>query len=380
MSRYLIVTWDGAGNLVSTLGIARELVERGHDVRLLGHRSIDERCGSHGWRFLPLAEAEDFDSTVAGDVASEFETMINKLWFNPALGNEVLEELGREPADVVIVDCMLFGALTGAQASGVPTVALFHAPFSGYRGGPMVDMLAPGIAMVNELRAQLGRSPVTSMADVHDACALGIVATPREYDVDMPTPDNVRFVGPILDGPPLTTQLDTLDIDDGPEPLVVVSFSTSFQDQLQPLQRVVDALGELPVRVVVTTGSAIPARAITAPANTTVVGYAPHVTLLPHASAVVTHAGLGTVMASLRHGVPLVCMPMGRDQFFNAAMVERLGAGPTIPMDADGDTIRAAVQSVLNGSAARDGAKRMAGVIAGYGGAADAVNELEALA
>ena len=35
MGRYLIVTWDGAGNLAPTLGIARTLVERGHDVRMM---------------------------------------------------------------------------------------------------------------------------------------------------------------------------------------------------------------------------------------------------------------------------------------------------------------------------------------------------------
>ena len=40
MSRFLIMTWDGAGNLAPTLGIARTLVERGHDVRLMGHRTI----------------------------------------------------------------------------------------------------------------------------------------------------------------------------------------------------------------------------------------------------------------------------------------------------------------------------------------------------
>ena len=38
MSRFLIANWDGAGNLAPTLGIASTLVERGHDVRLMGRR------------------------------------------------------------------------------------------------------------------------------------------------------------------------------------------------------------------------------------------------------------------------------------------------------------------------------------------------------
>ena len=46
MGRYLIVTWDGAGNLVPTLGITRELIERGHDVRMLGHDTTRSPSGA----------------------------------------------------------------------------------------------------------------------------------------------------------------------------------------------------------------------------------------------------------------------------------------------------------------------------------------------
>ena len=51
MSRVLFVTWDGAGNLVPTLGLAQRLSRRAHDVRVLGDRSIDDRCGRDGWQF-----------------------------------------------------------------------------------------------------------------------------------------------------------------------------------------------------------------------------------------------------------------------------------------------------------------------------------------
>ena len=103
----------------------------------------------------------------------------------------------------------------------------------------------------------------------------------------------------------------------------------------------------------------------------------PHGEVLPHASLVVTHAGLGTVMSALSHGVPLLCLPLGRDQFFNAAMVERLGAGRVLPAMPTGATLAAAVHELLADDGTRAGAKRMATVIAGYAGAATAVAELE---
>ena len=49
--------------------------------------------------------------------------------------------------------------------------------------------------------------------------------------------------------------------------------------------------------------------------------------MLPACRAVVTHGGLGTTLRALAHGVPLVLLPLGRDQHVNAARGEELGAG-----------------------------------------------------
>src|SRR5207248_8948080 len=61
-------------------------------------------------------------------------------------------------------------------------------------------------------------------------------------------------------------------------------------------------------------------------ANVHVCASAPHSELLKQAAVVVTHAGHGTVIRALAAGVPLVCMPMGRDQNENAARVVFRGA------------------------------------------------------
>ena len=50
-------------------------------------------------------------------------------------------------------------------------------------------------------------------------------------------------------------------------------------------------------------------------------------TILPESTVVITHAGHGTVLKALAAGVPLVCVPMGRDQRDNTPGVLRLGAG-----------------------------------------------------
>jgi UDP:flavonoid glycosyltransferase YjiC (YdhE family) len=84
-------------------------------------------------------------------------------------------------------------------------------------------------------------------------------------------------------------------------------------------------------------------------------------------------------MAALGHGVPLLCLPMGRDQFFNAEGICDLGAGRMLTPDADSDAIAKAATDIISDGRLTAGAQHMADVIRGYGGAARAVTALEAL-
>ncbi len=381
MGRYLIVTWDGAGNLVPTLGITRTLVERGHDVRLLGHGTIADLCGDVGARFVPLTQGEGWDAMEdPDDFEAEVKLMIEELCFSTTIAEDLAKELAREPADAVLVDSMLFTAIDVALASGTPTAALFHTAYTIFRGGPLVEMFAPGLAIANAHRAELELPAIERLGDIHDACAFAIVAAPKEFEPDAPDAANVLRIGPVLDAPPLCRDIDEVDVSDGTTPLVLVSLSTSEQGQSDLLQRCVDAVAQLPVRAIVTTGASIDPASVRAGANTRVARYVPHAEILTSASMVITHAGLGTTMAALGRGVPLLCTPMGRDQFFNAEQVEALGAGRMLMPDSSSEAIAQAAADILGDDRFNAGAKQLAVAISGYGGAAAAADALESLA
>ena len=53
-------------------------------------------------------------------------------------------------------------------------------------------------------------------------------------------------------------------------------------------------------------------------------------------------------MRALAHGVPMVCLPMGRDQGDNAAKVVYHKAGIRLPAKSDPEKIANAVRKVLN--------------------------------
>jgi len=146
------------------------------------------------------------------------------------------------------------------------------------------------------------------------------------------------------------------------------------------LQRAVDALGELPVRGLVTTGPAIAIEEIDAPANVTLVSGAPHSEVLRHASAVVTHGGHGTVIKTLAAGVPMVVVPLGRDQIDNAARVAYHGAGIQLKRKADAKQITAAVRRVLEEPSYAAAAGQLGAAIADDLSEDRAVIEIETLA
>ena len=82
--------------------------------------------------------------------------------------------------------------------------------------------------------------------------------------------------------------------------------------------------------------------------------------LLPHCTVAVTHGGAGSTLGALAHGVPLLVMPQGADQFYNAERVATAGAGLVIPpaeMSVDG--VRAAIRALLTQRAYREAARRI---------------------
>ena len=68
--------------------------------------------------------------------------------------------------------------------------------------------------------------------------------------------------------------------------------------------RVANALNTTAVRSVITLGRSLEQSVVVPPAYGIVVSWAPHERLLPAAAAIVTHAGLGTILAALSAGAP----------------------------------------------------------------------------
>ena len=178
-------------------------------------------------------------------------------------------------------------------------------------------------------------------------------------------PDNLHHVGFLV---PRVDDSEPPVVAVGSDPAVLVSLSTTaFPGQESLLRTIVVALGELPVRALVTAGEHIDAGDPTP--NVSVRDYVPHAAVLPSVDVVVSHAGLGTVAAALSHGVPMVCAPMGRDQALNTQRVVALGAGIAIEPDASASDVAGALRTILEDASYAEAARTIARASADAGGA-----------
>jgi MGT family glycosyltransferase len=224
----------------------------------------------------------------------------------------------------------------------------------------VLGRMRPGLNAVLDAH---GQPRIADVFELLDRCTEVLVMTSPTFDFQSPhIPANVRFVGPQLDDPDWAADGDWRP--DGDGPLVLVATSSIFQDQTGLLRRVAAGLGRLPVRGLVTTGRAVDPADVPAPANVRVVRAAPHGAVLAETAVVVTHAGHGSVIKALAAGVPLVCMPMGRDQKDNTVRVLRLGAGVRVDQSAPPERVAAAVRLLLEDPSYARAARRFAGTLA----------------
>jgi UDP:flavonoid glycosyltransferase YjiC (YdhE family) len=368
----VVVTWDGGSNSQPFEVLCGALTARGDVVRVFSnerHRSVYEALGAV---FEPLPMGDN----IVGQRRTDSEDMerVVGIWLSPQIAYALRSTLASHRFDVAVVDVTMLTAIAACEAEGVPTVLVHHTLPGASWGGPRADRLSGFVEPVNRVRAELGLKPASSYPELIGAVNAHIAATSAALDSRLPWPVSINYVGPLQPVGAVEAEIAL------PERFVLVSFSTTWQRQAAPLQRVVDALAALDRPVVVTTGPALDPDEVVAADNTTVIAQIPHSSVLHRVDLVVTHAGHGTALSSLSAGVPLVCMPMGRDQHDVAARVEAVGCGVVLDISTPPEYILRAARRVLSDDAFATAARAIAQAIASEPGIHGALTVIDDIA
>ena len=165
-------------------------------------------------------------------------------------------------------------------------------------------------------------------------------------------------------------------------PTVYVTLGTIMNQVGGVFEAVLEGLSAEPYNVIVTVGpDRDPAELGPQPENVHVESYLPQSLLFPHCDLVLCHGGSGTTLAALAHGLPLLVLPQGANQFWNAERCAELGVGAWLPeSDLDPEEVRASVARLLAAGDYRRRARDLQREIDRMPGPAQVVDELEELA
>jgi MGT family glycosyltransferase len=416
--RFSFVTWDGGGNVAPELSVARRLVERGHRVRVLADPTLEGEVREAGAEFAPWTSAPHRRSLQRGEEVFKDYEIKNPLKMldaylrdflsapAPRWAQDTLAELTGHPADAVVVDFAIPAALIAVQELALPSATIMPniwvvptrgIPPLGPGFLPATNVLGQlrdralysftrrlfnkALPALNQVRVAHGLAPVSNVYEQFLAADRILVQTSPAFDLSSPhLPKHVVYTGPVLADPVWSERWQSPFAPDDARPLVLVGLSSTFQDQVQTLNRIVQALSGLPLRAIVTLGPALEPSEVRASDNVVVVRSAPHSQILEQAALLITHAGHGTTLKGLAAGVPLVCLPMGRDQNDTAARVVYRGAGVRLAPSSSSERIRAAVERVLGAPGYKQAALGLQRAIRTREGCVDAVEVLEGLA
>lgn len=351
--RVLICTVGAPGHINPLLPLARGLRSHGHEVAWATNPGANDAIARAGISVLPVGSPfgvwmRRLGERTRGLPGAGVPGPRKPSWFVPRLfcevgAADVVDDLlaaarGYAP-DLIVFESRSYAAPAVAAALGIPQAKW-----------EVTGLLPAGVEesasdAISPLWDELGLG-TPHLAGVFD----GPVFSPYPASLDAAPPEGVRLsrVAPVE---PCLERPDWLDPHLLDRPLVYATLGTAFS-AAPVMNALLEALGAAPVRAVVTMGNLADRSCLHVPLNVRVEQYVEQERLLPHCSAVLSHAGSGTMLGALAHGLPQVCVPQGADQFLNAGRIQQAGAGVAVfPAAATAEAIGAALAAVLTDSA-----------------------------
>lgn len=384
--RVLFSTTAGAGHFGPLVPFAKACQAAGHDVLVAAPASFASSVTAASLPHAPFADVppevlgavfgrlpslsrQEADAVVIGEVFGRLDAQAALAGVQAAVQEWRPDVVVREPAELA--------SWAVAEKAGVPQVVVAISVAE-------MDLAALPILVepLAELRALAGLDDDPQLAGL---AALPYLSTvPPTFDgTDSVRNGSIRRFRTTLAGDGHGRLPASWGDPDAP--LVYVTFGsvTGTVPIFAPVYgAVVDAVRELPVRVLLTVGEGEGPAVDRAPANVRVERWWPQADVMPLASAVVGHGGFGTTMTALAAGVPQVVMPLfSMDQFLNGGRVAEAGVGVCIDggIEAVG-SLPDALMGVLGEPAFVTSARLMAEEIAGLPDVSEAVPFLEQLA
>jgi rhamnosyltransferase subunit B len=357
----ILVAIGSAGDTNPLLGLGQRLSQRGHRVTIITSPHFTHQVAAAGLDLAPLGTAEQFDTLTKDPTlwqgARGTRRVMSFGLLEPLIPTYDAIAARYEPGRTVVVAGTLgLGARLAHEKLGVPLVSMHLQPtvfLSAYDpprlpGPPLhalplplrkaalrlVGIVADGMACprINAARRDLGLPPVRGLTRWWHAPDRVLAMFPAWFAEPQPDwPPQTRLVGFPLhddtDAAPMPPRARAFL--DARQPPIVLTPGSANRHAAAFFAAGIEACRRLERRALLLTRypEQLPSPL---PDHVAHFDYLPLSHVLPRCAAVAHHGGIGTLSQAMAAGVPQIVMPMGHDQFDNAARARRLGVAEVI--------------------------------------------------
>jgi len=363
MARVLFVATAGAGgDLQPLMAVALALGDRGHELNVLGDRSVERSLAGLKLNTEVFPPELDLGPVLGGAIRDAMAATDGDLG---AAGPIVRERMKAWAIDIAVP--IVHAVVTQRPDALVTSLFGVEAVYDADPACPWVVVNSTfyvGPDPPRPLEADFGPRAlplIRGYASLLGSPDLVLHATDPIFDLSFDKlPEKHHYVGPLGIWEPPSERPSYLD--EPGDPWVLVSISSQMQDDVPIAEAALNALGDRPARVLLTLGpDHTSAELAVVPQNTRVEQLISHSAFLEQATLLVSHAGHGSVMKALWYGCPMVLVPWGRDQPGVAARAAALGVAEVVPRDeASPAAIGEAVTRVLDDGGMREKAEHHA--------------------
>lgn len=352
MSKALFVNMLGHGHVNPTIGIVRELINRGEDVTYIAGEEFRDKIEKTGAKFIGHKNLFDLSSLITSSLNLETnEKLLNAL----NTFKEIIEEIFKldEKFDYIIYDSsFVLGGEVG-RVLNIPTISSssifainekiikslldlpilqkFKLKMEGAK--PKIKEILSShnyVDFVNELQEKYNIKFPSMVDRSGKKGMLNIVYTSKYFQPYSESFDeSYKFIGSsVID------RKESIDFDlsnDEDKKVIYISLGTIFNNSIEFYECCFKAFCNMNVKVIMSVGRKIDISMFkNIPSNFIVRNYVPQLEVLKYADVFITHGGMNSTNEGLYFNIPLILIPQSVDQPFVANRVAELGAGIVI--------------------------------------------------
>ena len=189
---------------------------------------------------------------------------------------------------------------------------------------------------------------------------LNLVFTSKYYQPLAETFDETyKFIGPSIAD---RKELQDFKIENPQnKKIVFISLGTVSNKNLSFYKNCFEALGSRDdLIIIMSIGKRINIKDLgEIPENFKLYNYVPQLEVLKQVDLFITHGGMNSSSEGLYNNIPLIVVPQFGDQFMVAARVVQLSAGVSLIKDVDSDSIKEAVNKILENDSYKENARKI---------------------